>query len=364
MCKCGKGQPHMRKIIHIDMDAFYASVEQRDHPHLKGKPVIVGGSPQSRGVVATCSYEARAYGVHSAMPTSQAYRLCPDGIFVKPRFDVYKEVSLQIRALFHEYTDLVEPLSLDEAYLDVTESKTGNPSATRIAREIQQRVLESVSLTCSAGVAANKFLAKVASGYKKPSGITVIRPEKAEAFIAQLPIGSFYGVGSATEKKMLELGITNGADLRERSEVDLVRHFGKSGHFYYRIARAIDDREVQSNRVRKSVGAENTYSEDILSLDDIQQNLAVIASKVEERLSRAQTAGKTITLKVRYDNFEIATRSVTLPDDVRDADMLYQAACNLLPLTDAGVRKVRLLGISVSNLSLGRDHVTQLKLEL
>ncbi|MCH8496286.1 MAG: DNA polymerase IV, partial [Balneolales bacterium] len=252
----------MKKIIHVDMDAFYASVEQRDDPSLVGRPVIVGGSPQSRGVVATCSYEARKFGVHSAMPTSQAYRLCPDGAFVYPRFDVYKEVSLQIRAIFDDYTDLVEPLSLDEAYLDVTVNKKENPSATLIAREIQSRVFDEVGLTCSAGVAANKFLAKVASGYKKPSGITVITPEKAEAFINQLPIGKFHGVGAATEKKMLELGIANGADLRERDEVDLVRHFGKSGHFYYRIAHGIDERDVKPNRIRKSVGAENTYSED------------------------------------------------------------------------------------------------------
>ncbi|MCC5925742.1 MAG: DNA polymerase IV [Bacteroidetes bacterium] len=354
----------MRKIIHIDMDAFYASVEQRDNPDWRGKPVIVGGNPQSRGVVATCSYEARAFGVHSAMPTSQAYRLCPDAIFVKPRFDVYKEVSLKVRSIFYEFTDLIEPLSLDEAYLDVTESKTGNPSATLIAREIKKRVFDEVKLSCSAGVAPNKFLAKVASGYKKPAGITVITPDKAEAFIAQLPIGKFYGVGSATEKRMLELGITNGADLRERSEVELVRSFGKSGHFYYRIARGVDDREVQANRVRKSVGAENTYSEDIHALDEIHNRLNEIAQTVEQRLGRARTAGKTITLKVRYDNFEIATRSLTLPDDVSDAATLHQTACNLLPLTEAGQRKVRLLGISVSNLDLSRDGSRQLKLEL
>lgn len=346
------------------MDAFYASVEQRDNPDWRGKPVIVGGNPQSRGVVATCSYEARAFGVHSAMPTSQAYRLCPDAIFVKPRFDVYKEVSLKVRSIFYEFTDLIEPLSLDEAYLDVTESKTGNPSATLIAREIKKRVFDEVKLSCSAGVAPNKFLAKVASGYKKPAGITVITPDKAEAFIAQLPIGKFYGVGSATEKRMLELGITNGADLRERSEVELVRSFGKSGHFYYRIARGVDDREVQANRVRKSVGAENTYSEDIHALDEIHNRLNEIAQTVEQRLGRARTAGKTITLKVRYDNFEIATRSLTLPDDVSDAATLHQTACNLLPLTEAGQRKVRLLGISVSNLDLSRDGSRQLKLEL
>ncbi|KPP99621.1 MAG: DNA polymerase IV [Bacteroidetes bacterium HLUCCA01] len=354
----------MRKIIHIDMDAFYASVEQRDNPEFRGKPVIVGGSPQSRGVVATCSYEARAYGVHSAMPTSQAYRLCPDGIFVKPRFDVYKEVSLLIRGIFFDYTDKVEPLSLDEAYLDVTENKTGNPSATLIAREIKKRVLNEVGLTCSAGISNNKFLAKVASGYQKPSGITVIPPEEVEDFIARLPIGKFYGVGAATEKKMQELGITNGADLRKVSEVDLVRHFGKSGHFYYRIARGVDEREVDANRVRKSVGAENTYAEDLDSLEAMQDKLKEISAKVEERLRRADTAGKTITLKVRYDNFEIATRSMTMADDVREAEVLYATACSLLPLTEAGNRNVRLLGISVSNLDLGREGSRQLKLDI
>lgn len=352
----------MKKIIHVDMDAFYASVEQRDDPSLAGKPVIVGGSPQSRGVVATCSYEARNFGVHSAMPTSQAYRLCPDGVFVYPRFEVYKEVSLQIRAIFDDYTDLVEPLSLDEAYLDVTHNKKENPSATLIAREIQSRVFKDVGLTCSAGVAANKFLAKVASGYKKPSGITVITPEKAEAFINQLPIGKFHGVGAATEKKMFELGITNGADLRVSDEVDLVRHFGKSGHFYYRIAHGIDDRDVKPNRIRKSVGAENTYSEDLSDLSDMEQRLREIAAKVENRLERVRAAGKTVTLKVRYDNFEIATRSLTLANDVCDSEVLYQTATSLLPLTEASTRKVRLLGISVSNLNLGRDDIRQLDL--
>jgi DNA polymerase IV len=354
----------MRKIIHIDMDAFYASVEQRDQPDLAGKPVIVGGSPQSRGVVATCSYEARAFGVHSAMPTSQAYRLCPDGVFVKPRFDVYKSVSLQVRAIFNEYTDDVEPLSLDEAYLDVSENKKNNPSATLIAREIQKRVKEDLNLTCSAGVAGNKFLAKIASGYKKPSGLTLITPEQSEAFIAELPIGKFHGIGEATERKMKELGIHTGKDLRERDEVDLVRFFGKSGHFYFRIARGIDDRPVEPHRTRKSVGAENTYAEDIADLDVMMDRLMDIAHTLEMRMERANASGRTITLKVRYDDFEIATRSMTLASEVRESEVLYRTACNLLPLTEAGNRKVRLLGISVSNLDLGRERSRQLDLDL
>src|SRR5690606_14043527 len=218
----------------------------------RGKPVIVGGSPQSRGVVCTASYEARKFGVHSAMPTSQAYRLCPDGIFVHPRFDVYQEVSRQIREIFEHYTDLIEPLSLDEAYLDVTENKMDNPSATRIAYEIQRKVFEATQLTCSAGIASNKFLAKTASGFKKPSGITVKNSNKALDFIYQLPIGKFYGVGDATEKSMKELGILNGADLAKQSEHDLVQHFGKAGLYYFKIAQGIDDREVKPDRIRKS----------------------------------------------------------------------------------------------------------------
>ena len=362
--KRGSANLRMKKIIHIDMDAFYASVEQRDFPEYRGKPVIVGGSPQSRGVVATCSYEARKFGIHSAMPTSQAFRLCPDGIFVHPRFEVYKEVSLQIRAVFYEFTDLVEPLSLDEAYLDVTENKVGNPSATLIAREIKKRVLAETGLTCSAGVAPNKFLAKVASAHKKPAGLTLIPPEKVQEFIDALPIGKFYGIGPATEAKMLELGIRSGAELKLFTEADLVRVFGKSGHFYFQIARGIDEREVSPDRVRKSVGAENTYSTDLSELEDMRVKLQEVADTVERRLKRIPTMGRTVTLKVRYDNFEIATRSVTLPHDVQEATELYETALNLLPLTEAGERKVRLLGISVSNLSLGREEPQQLRLDL
>lgn len=352
----------VRKIIHIDMDAFYASVEQRDFPEYRGKPVIVGGSPNSRGVVSTASYEARKFGVHSAMPTSQAYRLCPEGIFVYPRFDVYKEASNQIREIFHEYTDLVEPLSLDEAYLDVTENKAENPSATLIAMEIQRKVKEKTQLTCSAGVSYNKFLAKVASGFKKPVGLTLITPEKALEFIHALPIGKFYGVGSATEKKMKEIGINTGAELALLTEHDLVHHFGKAGHYYYQIARGIDEREVKPDRVRKSVGAENTFATDLTSIEDMHLRLEEVADTVERRLKKINTSGRTVTLKVRYSNFEISSRSLTLAHDVQDATDLLQIATSLLDQTEVDHRPVRLLGISVSNLSIGREESPQLSL--
>lgn len=351
-----------RKIIHIDMDAFYASVEQRDFPEYRGKPVIVGGSPNSRGVVSTASYEARQFGVHSAMPTSQAYRLCPDGIFVHPRFEVYKEVSNQIREIFYHYTDLVEPLSLDEAYLDVTHNKVDNPSATLIAMEIQHKVKEKTQLTCSAGVSYNKFLAKVASGFKKPSGLTLITPDKALEFIHALPIGKFYGVGSATEKKMNELGIHSGAELALLKESDLVHHFGKAGHYYFQIARGIDDREVKPDRVRKSVGAENTFASDLSTIDDMHFRLQEVADTVERRLKKINTAGRTVTLKVRYSNFEICSRSLTLSHDVQNASDLFQIASGLLDQTEVSQRAVRLLGISVSNLSIGREESPQLSL--
>ena len=350
------GVVEVRKIIHIDMDAFFASVEQRDFPEYRGKPVIVGGDPASRGVVSTCSYEARKYGIHSAMPTSRAYRLCPHGIFLHPRFEAYKAVSIQIRDIFQRFTDRVEPLSLDEAYLDVTHSDSGFFTATDIAKEIKRLILEETRLTASAGVASTKFVAKVASGFRKPDGLTVIRPEKAEAFIEALPIGAFYGIGEATEKKMVALGIHNGKELKTWAEVDLVRHFGKSGRFYYNIARGIDPRPVENHHVRKSVGAENTFAENLIDLDSMRTELLSIAETVSRRLKKIPTSGKTITLKVRYADFEIATRSVSLPAMVNDVETLYQTAASALPLTDAGVKEVRLLGISVSNLDLAREE--------
>ncbi|MDJ0783076.1 MAG: DNA polymerase IV [Desulfosarcinaceae bacterium] len=342
----------LRKIIHIDMDAFYAAVEQRDNPELQGKPVIVGGSPQGRGVVTTCSYEARRFGVHSAMPAARAIRLCPHAVFVRPRFDVYRSVSRQIRAIFHEHTDLVEPLSLDEAFLDVTANKRAIPSATLIAREILRAIYDRTGrLTASAGVSFNKFIAKVASDYHKPHGITVVTPQQAQAFIAALPIRKFFGVGRVTEEKMHRLGIRSGADLLPYSEEELVRHFGKVGHFYYRIARGRDNRPVQPHWIRKSIGKETTLQADI---DDVDQMLAILTAlgeKVVAYLEREKRQGHTLTLKVKYHDFQSVTRSVTLPEPVQDLETLLDHLPRLLAATDAGPRKVRLLGISVSNFS-------------
>lgn len=334
------------------MDAFFASVEQRDNPEYRGKPVVVGGSPQGRGVVAAASYESRKYGIHSAMPAAQAVKRCPHAIFVKPRFDVYKEVSHQIRDIFFEYTDLVEPLSLDEAYLDVTENLKENPSATLIAKEIKQRIRDKTDLVASAGVSFNKFLAKIASDLDKPDGLSIIHPKKAKAFIEELPIGKFYGVGKATLRKMESLGIRTGADLKQWEEVDLVKKFGKSGHHYYRIARAIDDRAVKSHRIRKSIGKERTFSEDVSDLEWITQFLKDLSGKISESMIKMDAAGKTVTLKVRYKNFDTVTRSYSHPHFISSADDISETAIRLLDETDAGFREVRLLGISISSLNL------------
>ena len=341
-----------RKIIHVDMDAFYASVEQRDQPEYRGKPVVVGGSPQGRGVVAAASYEARKFGIHSAMPASRAVQLCPNAVFLKPRFDVYKEVSNQIREIFFEYTDLVEPLSLDEAYLDVTVNHKNNPSATLIAREIKKRIREATELTASAGVAGNKFLAKIASDPDKPDGLSIITPEEAEEFIEELPIGDFYGVGKATQQKMEKLGIRTGRDLKKWSEVDLVKQFGKSGHHYYKIVRGIDNRRVKPDRIRKSIGKERTFSEDVSDLEWIHEFLDDLSEKISKSMKKLDASGKTITLKVRYRNFETVTRSATLHHYTHRAEDLAATAKSLLSDTEAGSREVRLLGISVSSLNL------------
>jgi DNA polymerase IV len=338
----------IRKIIHIDMDAFYSSVEQRDDPALRGKPVVVGGSPQGRGVVAAESYEARKFGIRSAMPAAHALRLCPEIIIIRPRFDVYKQVSLQIQAIFHEYTDLVEPLSLDEAYLDVTDNKKGIPSATLIAREIKQKIHDRTGLTASAGVSFNKFLAKIASDLRKPDGLAIIHPEKAGSFISRLPIGKFHGIGAATEAKMHRLGIRNGADLRAWSKWDLNKHFGKVGTFYYDIARAIDDRPVRTERIPKSIGKEKTFTRDVDSVDWLAGFLATLSEKVAEKLQREEAEARTVTLKLRYDNFESLTRSFTPGHLVSDASEIAKIAVQLLRETEAGIRKVRLVGVTVS----------------
>ena len=346
-------EPH-RKIIHIDMDAFYASVEQRDHPELRGKPVIVGGPPNSRGVVATCSYEARQFGIHSAMASSRAYRLCPRAIFVRPRMEVYRQVSGQIRAIFRQYTDLIEPLSLDEAFLDITRTERQPNSATWLAREILQRIHQQTGLTASAGVSYNKFLAKVASDCHKPAGLTVITPDQAADFIAQLPIRRFFGVGKVTEKKMHRLGITCGADLLTYQEHELVRLFGKQGRFFYHIARGIDDRPVIAHRQRKSIGNETTLGEDIRDRDQMLTILSALAEKIEARMAHAQTAAHTLTLKIKFADFQQITLSFTNASPLQSAADMMTIATTLLHDSAAGERAVRLLGLTLSNL-VGQD---------
>jgi len=355
----------IRKIIHIDMDAFFASVEQRDNPELRGKPVAVGGS-KARGVVAAASYEARKFGVFSAMPSRMAQQKCPGLIFVKPRFEVYSAVSRQIREIFHHYTDLVEPLSLDEAYLDVTQNKVNMPSASIIAKEIKARILEETNLTASAGVSFNKFLAKIASDMNKPNGLTLITPDKAVDLVASLAIEKFHGIGKVTAAKMQRMGIATGADLRERSEAELVRQFGKVGYYYYRIARAEDERIVQPHRIRKSVGSERTFEEDLVAEEDMLERLQFLAQEVAHDLNRLQTTAKTITLKLKYFDFVQQTRSKTLVGHLNSADAIFTVARDLLQTPQLPQHPVRLLGISVSNLLYPHDlpAIYQLTLDL
>jgi len=353
----------VRKIIHIDMDAFYASVEQRDNPELRGKPVAVGGSRQ-RGVVAAASYEARKFGVRSAMPSVTASRKCPGLIFIKPRFDAYRQVSEQIQSIFHEYTDLVEPLSLDEAFLDVTFHKKGKPSATLIAREIKQRIKDEVNLTASAGVSCNKFLAKIASDYRKPDGIFVIPPEEAEAFVEKLEIDKFFGVGKVTASRFHEMGIHFGRDLKKLERTELIRSFGKAGSYYYDIARGIDNRPVNPNRERKSIGGERTFSQDLYDAQELKHELEIIAEIVWNRVKKKQAMGKTITLKVKYADFEQITRSHTFSGNVIGMEQLYRTGADLLPYYEAAQKGVRLLGLTLSNLTLpGEGTPVQLTLE-
>lgn len=340
----------LRKIIHVDMDAFYASVEQRDHPELKGKPIAVGGSPQGRGgVVATCSYEARKFGVRSAMPSKQALKLCPHIIFIKPRFDVYKEVSRQVRDIFHRYTDIIEPLSLDEAYLDVTEDKQGIGSAIDIAKLIKKAIKEELHLTASAGVSVNKFVAKIASDIKKPDGLTFIGPSKVESFVESLPIEKFYGVGKVTAEKMKGMNIHTGADLKKLSERELVQHFGKAGKFYYHIVRGIDERPVEPNQEAKSIGAEDTFPEDLTNIEEMNKELEKIAPVVHQRLVKHQLKARTITLKIKYHDFKIITRSKSFAEPMDDLSVLTTAAKELMAATEPKNVRIRLLGISVSN---------------
>lgn len=338
-----------RKIIHVDMDAFYAAVEQRDRPELRGKPVIVGGDPRRRGVVAACSYEARRYGIHSAMPGKIALVRCPHAIFLKPRFDIYRRVATQIRQIFHEYSDQVEPLSLDEAFLDVTENKKGIPSATILAEDIRREIHARTGLTASAGISFNKFLAKVASDENKPDGITVVPPQAAERFIDRLPIRKFYGVGSATEEKMRAMGIRTGADLKQFRKEDLVRRFGKAGIYFYDIARGQDHRPVNANRTRKSISRETTFSEDITGRVRMMAVFKQLSHDVEALVQQLDVRGLTLTIKIRYADYRCITRSTTLGQPIRDAASMTAFALRLLDGTDAAERHVRLLGVGISN---------------
>ena len=345
-----------RKIIHIDMDAFYASVEQMDHPELRGKPIAVGGGGK-RGVVAAASYEARKYGVRSAMSGVLAQKKCPHLIFVKHRFDRYKEISRQIRAVFLEYTDLVEPLSLDEAYLDVTQNKKGNPSATLIATEIRKRIYDEIGLTASAGISVNKFIAKIASDINKPNGQKTINPEEVIPFLEELDIRKFYGVGKVTAEKMYKLGIFTGRDLKARSLEFLEEAFGKNGSFYYQVVRGIHHSEVKPDRIPKSVGAERTFSENLSSEIFMLERLEHIAGELDKRLKKNKIAGKTVTLKIKYSDFTLQTRSKTLHYFVADKSLILSSAKELL-YQEKLQNSVRLLGISLSNLNTDsvEDH--------
>ncbi|TXG37319.1 DNA polymerase IV [Seonamhaeicola maritimus] len=339
----------IRKIIHVDMDAFYASVEQLDNPDLKGKPIAVGGGGK-RGVVSAASYEARKFGVKSAMAGNLASKLCPEIIFVRPNFKRYTEISKQIRAIFHDYTDLVEPLSLDEAYLDVTQNKKGNPSASLIAKEIRDRILNEVGLTASAGISINKFIAKIASDYNKPNGQKTVNPEEVLEFLEQLDIRKFYGVGKVTAEKMYQKGIFTGADLKQKSLEYLDVNFGKSGRYYYYIVRGIHNSEVKPDRIRKSLAAERTFSENLSSEVFMLEKLERIAEEVSRRLNKSNVAGKTVTLKIKYSDFTLQTRSKTLPYFISDNKVILDTAKDLLYQEKLN-NSVRLLGISLSNLN-------------
>jgi len=349
----------MRKILHIDMDAFYASVEQRDFPELRGQPVIVGGRPESRGVVAACSYEARAFGVHSAMPSAQAVKLCKGAVFMPPRFDAYREASEGIHKVFKRFTSMIEPLSLDEAYLDVTECAMELGSATQVATQIKQQIKEEINLTASAGVSYNKFLAKIASDMDKPDGIYVIRPEAAQAFIEQLEIRKFYGVGKVTEQKMHKLGIFNGADLKQLSEVALQTEFGSSGGYYYRVARGIDERPVKAFSKRKSIGKETTFDGNITDKAAIWQTLLGIAERLEAVLDEKQMCARTVTLKIKYSDFQLNTRSKTQSAAFVTKTQITGVLPELLRKTEVGKRPIRLIGITLANLQKLQEELSE-----
>ena len=339
----------LRKIIHIDMDAFFASVEQLDNPELKGKPVAVGGSGE-RSVVAAASYEARKFGVRSAMPSVIAKRLCPDLIFVKHNFERYHEVSLSVMGIFKEYTDLIEPLSIDEAFLDVTNDKKKIGSATVIAKKIRAEIKNRTGLTASAGISVNKFLAKIASDINKPDGLFLIKPEEAERFIEELPVEKFYGIGKVTALKMHKLGIHRGSDLKKWDMVSLVRNFGKAGVFFYNIVRGIDERPVEPNQERKSVGTELTYEKDLRTRFEIVAELYKLEKELMERIENAGTTGRTITLKIKFSDFKQITRSKTLQNYIRSFETLHKEVSEIRKSIKLEGTRIRLMGVTISNL--------------
>lgn len=350
-----------RKIIHVDMDAFYASVEQHDHPELRGKPVCVGGGKY--GVVAAASYEARKFGIRSAMPGKLALEKCPELIVIKPRFQRYKEISQQIRQIFYEYTDLVEPLSLDEAYLDVTENKKGIESANQIAREIRKTIFEETGLTASAGISVNKFLAKVASDYNKPNGQKTIHPIQILEFMEELPIEKFYGIGKVTANKMHQMHIFKGSDLKKKSLEELIRIFGKSGNYYYHVVRGIHRSEVKPHRIQKSVGVEETYWENLLDEESVFKQLKLISEDLEERLRRKEIRGKSLTLKIKYRDFSVYTRSKTQEMYYENLEDFYKTAKKLWELRPFD-KPVRLLGLSLSNLNTQEKKQVSVQLKI
>ena len=340
----------VRKIIHIDMDAFYASVEQRDFPEYRGKPLVVGGSPEGRGgVVATASYEARKFGIKSAMTSKKAQQLCPYAIFVRPRFDAYKEVSKKIREIFSRYTDLIEPLSLDEAYLDVTEDKLNIGSAITIAEQIKQAIKDELNLTASAGVSINKFTAKIASDMNKPDGLTFIGPSKMEKFMEKLPVEKFYGVGKVTAEKMKRQGLHTGLDLKKQTEARLTQLFGKSGKFFYNIVRGIDHRPVQPHQEIKSISAEDTFSYDLDKGEELEDWLIQVAKSAFSRLERYKIYGRTITLKIKFEDFKQITRSTSFATPLTDLSQILEISKSILAHTDFEGKKVRLIGVGFSN---------------
>ena len=345
----GEETDGLRKIIHVDMDAFFASVEQRDNPDLRGKPVAVGGS-SGRGVVAAASYEAREYGVRSAMPSVTAKRKCPDLIFCKSRFDVYREVSNQIREIFLHHTQHVEPLSLDEAFLDVTEDRHGIGSATAIAQQIRKQICETTQLTASAGVSYNKFLAKLASDQNKPNGICVIRPGEGAAFVQSLPVRRFHGVGPKGAEKMARLGIETGADLAAKDRAWLAQNFGSFGDYLFRAARGIDLRPVRANRIRKSIGGERTFSEDISAEEELRDTLERIIDIVWDRIADKEAKGRTVTLKMKFNDFQTITRAHSTPQPVEDKAQFAQISRDILENELPLPMPIRLMGLTLSNL--------------